>query len=824
MIGNYFVIALRNLIRHKLYSFINIAGLAIGLACVILVILFVVDELSYDKWIPDTENLYQVQATIRPPGLPPMAAAITPFPLAEFMKDHLPEVMAMTRLFVQRMTVNVGDLQFPEIVDEVDSNFFQVIKLPLVEGDPASILADPQSAVVSESVARKYFGNTDPIGKTIGISRASCGPEMVACTVREPLRVTGVMRDLPHNTQLIADILIPQTSLVDRITQKGKEAWFNLITFSYVRLLPGATPDVVLAKLNPLLDQYVDLKKETGTDLSATRIIQTRMIPFTSVHLATAGMMAGASMTTPGSWTTIYGLGIIGTLILLIACFNFMNLATARATLRAREIALRKCVGASRGQLIVQFLGESVLMSLMALLFAFAIAEVVLPAVGPFLGHPLAFHYVRDWYLLVLMLVLGIFSGVMSGSYPALVLSKFRPATVLKANDKSQNSSGSLRQVLVVLQFAVSIGLSIVAFVVFAQINYARHVEMGFRRDNIVTINAFRRLTPSQMESFANVLRSNPGVTQVAMSGDVPLIGYFNFDQGQLPGQQGTINLEAHMITPDFPMLYGIRLVAGRMLSDTRGEDVVIHKTDSSNEGHNILINEAAAARFGYTPREAIGKTLILEKNQVRIVGVLGDAKINGVRQAVRPSVYLYDRQYPSYVSVLMRPGMVSSTMTFIDTTWRHFAPTVAITRSFVSDDFDKMYQSDETQGEVFGIFVGIAIFIACLGLFGLAAFTVGRRTKEIGIRKIFGARSGDVVFLLLWQFSIPVLIANAIAWPIAWYYLHSWLLGFAYRISLSPFYFLGAGAVALIIAWATIFAHTLSVARANPVQALRYE
>jgi putative ABC transport system permease protein len=302
------------------------------------------------------------------------------------------------------------------------------------------------------------------------------------------------------------------------------------------------------------------------------------------------------------------------------------------------------------------------------------------------------------------------------------------------------------------------------------------------------------------------------------------LSGQFNTDTAQLPGRPDKIILDAHMITPDFPDLYGMHLVAGRMLSDTRGEDVVVSKMDPANEGHNILINESAAARFGYTPQQAIGNTLILYKNRVRIVGVLGDAKMEGARQAVKPAVFLYDKQNAPILSVRLRSDAVPTAMNFIDATWRSFAPTVAIPRSLVSDNFEKLYRSDEQQGVLLAIFVGIAIFIACMGLFGLAAFTADRRTKEIGIRKVFGARVRDVTVLLLWQFSIPILAANLIAWPLAWYYLWGWLQQFAYRISLSPLYFVVTGIVALLIAWATIFAHAYRVASANPIHALRYE
>jgi putative ABC transport system permease protein len=577
----------------------------------------------------------------------------------------------------------------------------------------------------------------------------------------------------------------------------------------------------VLTKLNMALDRDVP-PSETRTHLPTSKFLRVSMTPFTKVHLGNEGRVG--SPTPPGSWSTIYGLGIIGALILLIACFNFMNLATARTTMRAREVALRKCLGANRSHLIVQFLGESVLMALLALLVALALVEVFLPTYGRFLDRPLTLHYLADWPLLVSVFGLAVAAGLFSGSYPALVLSSFRPAAVLKANKSGLLGPGLLRTTLAVAQFSVSIGLTVVAFVVFAQINYERNLEMGFRRDNIVAINALRRLSQDQRESFANILRANPGVLQVAQSSDTPLSSFFSSGTARVAGQPDTIVMDVHTITPNFPELYGMRLLAGRQLSQSRGEDVVTDKNDSANAGHNVLINETAAKRFGYTPQAVIGKPLVLDKNQLKIVGVLADAKVNGARQVVRPAIFIYNKPDTAFISVLLRPDTVPATLAFIDRTWRRFAPTAVITRHFISDDFARLYLADEKQGTLLAIFVGLAIFIACLGLFGLAAFTAGRRTKEIGIRKVFGARVRDVVLLLLWQFSTPVLIANAIAWPVAWYYLHDWLQGFAYRITLSPAYFLGAGAIALAIAWATVFVHALRVARANPIRALRYE
>jgi putative ABC transport system permease protein len=826
MFRNYLTVALRNIVRHKLYSFINIAGLAVGLACVIFIMLFVRDELSYDKWMPDSGNLYRLEGTVLIPGRPPLAMAVIQFPLPQAMKDQIPEVTGMTRVWPEGMTLTVDGRRFFEHVNVVDPGFFRVIKLPLISGDPSQVFRQPESIVLSETAARKYFGTADPMGK-IMVTDAACPLGHTGCTDRTvSLKVTGIMRDIPHSSQLSGDVFIPNTSLADKYRQEDKREWLEENGWGYVTLAPGTDPRTVIAKTAPILDEAMTGEfRKFGINRTGSEANRIHLTPFTQVHLTSDRWMY--NMTPPGSWTTLYGVGAIGLLVMLVACFNFMNLATARAMLRAREIALRKTLGAGRGQIIAQFLGESVLTALLALVFALAIVEILLPAFDGFLQRPIAFHYLADWPLLLSVVAVAVAAGLLSGSYPALVLSGFRPASVLRTNSSGQSGSGRLRAVLVVVQFAISIGLGICAVGVLSQINFARNIALGFRHDNVLIVHGGGRITADMRESFVQTLRGNPGVLDIAGSDFSP------FDNGQstvpvqTPGQSETIGLNQIRISPNFPRFYGIRLVAGRLLSDSRSQDrmnsALILSGNPANEGHNLLINEAAAARLGLTPQQAVGRTILYNHNHVRVVGVLADAKFAGAREPVKPTSYVYDPAAPVELAVRLRADTIPQTLNFIDKSWRAFAPT-AIERHFLDDSFGKLYQADERQGEMFGVFVGIAIFIACLGLFGLAAFTAGRRTKEIGIRKVFGARSRDVVLLLLWQFSIPVLIANAVAWPVAWYYLHDWLQGFAYRITLSPLYFVSAGLLALVIAWVTIFAHALRVARANPVHALRTE
>src|SRR3954469_8857312 len=411
MFRNYLVTALRNITRHKLYSFINISGLAIGLACVIFVLLFIRDELSYDKWVPDTQNLYRIEVTVYIPGRDPLAMAVVPFPMPAAMHDEIPEVTGMTRFNASAMTLMVGDRQFLEHVTAVDPDFFQIIKLPLIQGDPGQVFRDPQSLVLSESAAQKYFGTTDAVGKII-TTTANCDITDSACLGRMiSLKVTGVMQDIPYNSQLDGDVFLPNTSIADRNSARAKLSWHTENGYGYVTLAPGADPKTVVAKMAPILDRVITGElTAAGKPMRGSQAYTVHLTPFADVHLTSERWRF--SIKPPGSWATVYGVGIIGFLILFVACFNFMNLATARGLLRAREIALRKTHGANRGQLIVQFLGEAVLMALLSLVLALALVEVLAPVFGRFLQHPIALDYASDWLLMLIILGVTITAGL----------------------------------------------------------------------------------------------------------------------------------------------------------------------------------------------------------------------------------------------------------------------------------------------------------------------------------------------------------------------------------------------------------------------------
>jgi putative ABC transport system permease protein len=817
--------ALRGFVRHKLYSFINIIGLTVALTCAILILLFVRDQLSYDGWIPGSLNLYRLEVTFHAPGQPPLALALCPFPVLTAVGKQIPQVAAVTHVVLEKMTVSAGGRWFAERVTVVDPDFFRLIKLPLLEGSAAQVLAQPESIVLSQHAARKYFGDVDPVGKTVRVSGVwdKCQPGDLACYRQSHvLTVTGVLRDLPYNTQLVADFVMPNTSQADLMSPMYKEGgWTNGNGVSgYVELAPGADRSAVLRSVAALIDRSVD-RKGFGLPMKASRFEQFDLTPFREVHLTSDKL---GDMTPPGSRTIVFGFTLVAALIVVIACFNFMNLATARASLRAREIALRKLTGASRRHLVAQFLGEALLTAVISLALALSLVEVVLPVYDGFLGNPLALHYLSDWKLLAALAGGTVAVGFLSGLYPALVLSGFRPAAVLKAGGAGSSGSGALRSALVVGQFAVSIALAVATLVMFRQVQFSHGRDGGFDRRNMIVIRGLGNVAPAERGGLQRLLNGGPGIIGAALSNVVP----FNPDDVrtmavQPQGSTSTIDAQWIEFTPEFQNLYSMRLLAGRLLSNAHGRDVAADWADK-----NVLVNLEMAHRMGLTPDEAVGKRFELPgislATPMKIVGVVDNAMYYDPRSPARASVYLVNPTDYLTLSVKVRGGELRAAEAYIDHTLRSFAPGAALSRYFLSNSFEGLFRADEKQDAMFAAFAGIAVLIASLGLFGLAVFTAERRTKEIGVRKVSGARTADIMKLMLWRISIPVLAANVVAWPLAYYYLQQWLGHYAYRISLSPAYFLAAGTGALLIAWATVYANTLRLARTNPVHSLRYE
>ena len=667
MFRNYLTVALRNILRHKLFSFINIAGLAMGLACAILIMLFVRDELSYDKWVPGHEKLWRVEVTYHVPGRGEIPTSQAPIPIPQAMREQIPEVTSFTRLVREGMTRTAGDRQFFEQVGTVDPHFLQVIALPLVTGDPRTVLSRPENLVISQSAARKWFGEGNPIGKTLTTGRGGCGGDSACANQTVVLRIVGVMRDLPHNTQFDFDFLMPNTSLADRITQEDKKNWLgNNNTFGYITLAPGAVPAQVIAKLAPILDRSIDISRFTSVKIAGSKLVETKLNPFVDAHLTTDRFFG---MKPAGSMTTLYGMSVIGLLILLVACFNFMNLATARATMRAREISLRKCVGAHRRQLIVQFLGESVLISLVSLVIAFALVEVLLPAYGSFMGRPLSFRYLADWPVVIGVIGVGMLAGLFSGIYPALVLSGFRPAATLRANNSAQSGSGRLRAALVVVQFAVSMGLGIGALVVFQQIAFVRNIDLGFNRENVIFTSTAGRLSEEGTKSYIQALERGPGILKVARTNFEPFNGNNNVLPTQKPGEGGFLSPTHMSVSQDYFQFFNIRILAGRALLENREEDKFYEPdTDDGpkSEGHNVMVNAALAKALGYEPHAILGKSFLFGKAHMRVVGVAADTLVEGVRSPVVQTIYVHNPANLGNIVIRVAAGRTGEAMAHI--------------------------------------------------------------------------------------------------------------------------------------------------------------
>ena len=830
---NYFTVGLRALAKNKTYAFINIFGLAIGLAACLMILLYVRYERSYDAWLPNAENVYQVQSHFRDPDTGEIGnLQMSPYVAGTRLRQDYAQIAASVyALTASPVVVRNGQALPTEDVVFVDNIFFDVLRIPFVHGDPRTALREPGAVVLSETEARKYFGSANPVGQTL---------TMINRGVSLDHRVTGVMRDLPRNSHLRLSMVArfdPGTFFTDTpefLTQWGWNSGWN-----YVALRPGADPATINRDLpnwekRHIPDQQFDDRSVNQGDFADWDLVNIR-----NVHLGEAQDGAAA----PGNdERTIVTFAIVAFLILGMACVNFTNLATARASQRAREVALRKVLGANRKQLMTQFLAESILVAGIAMLLALAMVELLLPSLAGFLGADLAMSYFGSGGMLLPIAALVLLVGAAGGLYPAFYLSRFQPAQVLKANKSSAEAAGTgrLRSALVIAQFAVSIGLIICTAVVYAQTVHARTADPGFERDGILQIdNLNRRQLIDRSGTIAREIERIPGVTSVGRTG----IGIDTDNQTgsgvRVPGRDLPVVISNYTIDEGFFEAMGIDLLAGRTLSDDRLMDVDPLPFPSSDEqerafaarGINVIINELAAQRLGFrSPRAAVGAQLrmglVNPENglvPITIAGVVRDTRFRSIRQPIEPIVYRLSEVGNTHL-VVRYDGDAQAVRSRIEQTWRRLAPDVPFEAEFSEDVITELYGAEEERAKIFAGFALLAIIVACLGLFGLAAFTAERRTKEIGIRKVLGARSRDIVRLLAWQFSKPVIVANVIAWPAAWWVMRKWLDDFDTRIDLGPAPFLLAGFIALAIAIGTIAGHALKVSRANPIHALRYE
>ena len=834
MLQNYLTTGLRALNRNRVFAAINILGLAIGMAACILLLLFVRYETSYDQWLPDHDRAFQVQRyTHDPAGRGDEFAQVTAHVVGTTLKKDFPEIEALAYVSEgEPVILQNGSVSTAKVV-MVDPAFLDIIQLPFVRGDRRSALRDIHSALLTAHEAARRFPGHDPVGQTLTMVRNGKSIDY---------RITGVLQDIPRNSQFIGDIFVPY----DRVGIGLPDSFYSNFGWNsghnYVRLRPGVTAESLQPRMAAWEKRNIPSQNVDGVVLNEGDTNDWVLTPVAGVHLGKAN---DGAMTPTNDAKTIATFAAVAILILGMACINFTNLATARAGQRAREVALRKVMGASRGQLIVQFLGESLVVAAIAMVVALAIVELALPLLSRFLNADLMLHYIGAGGILLPVIALVVVVGIVAGLYPAFVLSHFDPAPVLKSNRSGSDGlgSGKLRSALVVMQFAVSIGLVICTAVVAVQTAYARNADAGYNRAGLLQIDGIaRKQVASAADSIVAAIGQVPGVIAVGRT-SLPIDGSNRLSTYvRVEGNPKPVTLSYYNVDTGLFDTLGIKALAGRVFDRANPRDdsqysAGAESTDAEEmafvaRGTNAVINTVAAKKLGFAnPGDAVGKVVRAATVDdkfglvpVTIIGVVPAVQMRSVRDPIEPIMFYYDRSYLSDVLVRVKAGEAGAVRDRIEAVWKRYATQVPFGAKFADAIVARQYDADEARAKTFAAFAGLAIIVACLGLYGLAAFTAERRTREIGIRKVLGAKTGDIVGLLVWQFSRPVLIANIIAWPVAWWLMRDWLDGFANRIDLGPVWFIAAGALAAIIAAATIISHALRVARQSPALALRYE
>ena len=831
---NYMTVGIRALTKNKTYAFINIVGLAIGLAACLMLLIYVRYETSYDAWLPNAENTYQFQTHYRNPQTGEEGhLQMTSYVSGQRLKADFPQVdRAVYAMSNSPVIMRGAEALATENALLVDNLFFDVLRFPLVQGDPNSALSRPGTVVLTQSEARRVFGTENAMGRTL---------TLVTRGRTIDFRVTGIAADLPRNSHVRFTIVARidfQSFMADTpqfLTSFGwQSGWY------YFTLRPGTDPAVIAQGMPAWERRNIPNEQFGQGTINQGEFTDFRVANIRDIHL---GEAQDGTMSPGNDQGSIWTFAIIAFLILGMACVNFTNLATARASQRAREVALRKVLGANRQQLITQFLAESILIAGIAMLLALALVELLLPYLSAFLDASLAMTYFGSGGMFVPILGLTLLVGAAGGLYPAFYLSRFQPAQILKANKSTAEASGSglLRNILVVAQFSVSIALIVCTAVVYAQTEYARTTDPGFRREGLIQIENFgRRQLESRAEAIVEEMKRVPGVTSVGRSG-IGIATNNNSNTGvQLPGRAEPVLIGNYSVDANFFQTMGIELVAGRLFDPNRPGDDTTLPFPATNEqeraivarGANIVINELAARRMGFTnPASAVGQTVMVgffdaDDGLVpsRIVGVVRDSRFRSIRETIDPIIFRYDRSFAGTLLVRYDTTDPQGVRNRVEQAWKRIAPDVPFDGQFSEERVAELYEAEAARAKTFAGFALLAVIVACLGLFGLAAFTAERRTKEIGIRKVLGARVRDIVGLLAWQFSKPVLVASLFGWVAAWWVMRQWLNTFDARIDLGVAPFVIASVVALVIAIGTIASHAFKVARANPILALRYE
>ncbi len=804
MIRNYLKIAFRNLIKHKAFGFINIAGVALGLACFLLLSLYVRDELSYDRYHENADRIYRVSRTfLSKDGTESLRLGHAAPPFGPLIKQDFPEVEEAVRLLETGWLVRYGDKVFDEENAFVaESNLFKVFSFNVSVGNPDKALENPFSIMFSRPMAEKYFGKENPLGKTVRLDS------------QFDLTVTGVFEPLPAQSHFHPDFLVSFSTLNDERVYGAeglRNNWGNNSFSTFLLLAEGSDPQKLQKAFPAFQDRHVPaFQQQKASNYSVLNLMK-----LTDIHLHS---QLDSEIEPNGDIQYVYLFSAIALFILLIACINYMNLATARSASRAKEVGMRKVVGAERGQLINQFLSESLLLVVISVVIALLLVILCLPVLNEFTQKQLSFGVLLDPIFLAIVLGITLFTGLIAGSYPAFFLTSFQPTSVLKGKIASALRNGKLRQTLVVAQFAIAVALIISTAVVYSQMRYIQNYKLGFSKDQVVLLG----MVPDSSINYETVkqeLRRNSTILEVGGSSRIPSGRLLDsWDAYVMKGDSMAstdINIKALTIDHEFIPAYEIELAAGRNFSREYGTD------DSTG----FILNETATRLLGWQdPAQAIGQGFGYGQDRGQIIGVTKDYHFESLHQSVAPIAMFLEPRRLNWLSVRISGGDIPQSLAHIESVWKSYFPERPYSYEFLDQRFGLLYAREQTQQVLFGVFAGIAIFISCLGLLGLSMFMAEIRTREIGVRKVLGATVGNVVTLLSKDFLKLVLIAILIASPIAWYAMDQWLEDFAYRTDIPWWVFVLAGITAILIALLTVSFQSVKAALMNPVKSLRSE
>lgn len=802
MIRNYFLVALRNIIKQKFYAVLNILGLTVGIAATLFIILYISDELSYDRFHKNIDRLYRVGLNGRLAGQE-VHVVSTPPPLAAAMVSEVTGVEQALRLWEWGdVVVRYEDKVFTDdLIFHTDSNFFKVFSFELLKGDPETALKEPNSMVIAESIARKFFGNDDPLGKIIIFSNDN-----------KAMKVTGVIQDAPNNSHFKYNYLISFSS-----NDFGKsDQWLSNSLNTYFVLHEGVDVNQVLTTLNEqLIPKYVGPQIQQFLGISLDQFIQQDgkygyfINPVKDIHLHSD--VAG-ELEPPGDIAYVYIFMAIGLFILLIAAINFMNLSTAKSSGRAREVGMRKTLGSLKSQLIGQFLIESMIYSAIAVILALVVVFLLIPQFNLLSAKNLSFHDLINPGMIAGIFLLTVFTGILAGSYPAFYLTRFNVADVFKGSSAKGTKGGKIRGGLVVLQFSISILLIICTVLVKSQMEYVQNKNLGFDKEKVMVISNLDRLGTNR-KAFKDALQNNSGIVAASYSNSV-IPGVNNTTIFRKPASEEDHIIGVYFADHEHLDVMGFEIAEGRNFS-----------RDFPSDSTATLVNEAIVREMGW--ENPIGEKLISfngpQPMEISVIGVLKDYNFESLRETIRP-IMIRLGDFGNDMTVRYKTDDPKEAVKIVEAAWKDVAPDEPFEFAFLDERFDEMYRSEQRLGVLFAIFAGLAIFIACLGLFGLAAFTAEQRTREIGIRKAMGASSASIVRLLSGEFLKFVIIAFVLSVLPAYFLIAKWLENFAYRVEINYWVFALSGLLALVIALLTVSIQSVKASRLNPATTLRYE